>query len=214
EAVPFRLLLRPEQGGISFFRLRVSAKDVLEQFEKPEAVTEATLGNNGCVLVVDRGQGPYRILYVAGRPNWEYKFLHRALEEDEQIQLVGLIRIAKREPKFDFRGRPGESSNPLFRGFSNQSKEEIERYDQPVLVRLNTRDAAELVGGFPKTPEELYAYQAVVLDDLEAGFFTRDQMMLLQKFVSERGGGFLMLGGADSFHQGNYERTPIGDMLP
>ena len=164
--------------------------------------------------MVDRGQGPYRILYVAGRPNWEYKFLHRALEEDKQIQLVGLIRIARREPKFDFRGRPGESSNPLFRGFGNQSKEEIERYDQPVLVRLNTRDATELIGGFPKTAEELYAYQAVIVDDLEAEFFTRDQMTLLQKFVSERGGGFLMLGGAESFHQGKYERTPIGDMLP
>jgi len=37
---------------------------------------------------------------------------------------------------------------------------------------------------------------------------------LLQKFVSERGGGFLMLGGMESFRQGQYQRTPIGDMLP
>src|SRR5256885_16403698 len=37
--------------------------------------------------------------------------------------------------------------------------------------------------------------------------FTRDQMMLLQKFVSERGGGFLMLGGAESFHQRSEEHT-------
>ncbi|KAB2653642.1 MAG: hypothetical protein DVB31_17355, partial [Verrucomicrobia bacterium] len=37
---------------------------------------------------------------------------------------------------------------------------------------------------------------------------------LLQKFVSERGGGFLMLGGMESFQQGGYHRTPIGDMLP
>jgi uncharacterized membrane protein len=81
-------------------------------------------------------------------------------------------------------------------------------------VRLNTRDAAELIGGFPKTAEELYVYHAVIVDDLESEFFTRDQMTLLQKFVSERGGGFLMLGGAESFHQGNYERTPVGDMLP
>ena len=35
---------------------------------------------------------------------------------------------------------PGESSNPLFRGFGNQSKEEIERYDQPVMVRLGKQD--------------------------------------------------------------------------
>src|SRR5438874_11068308 len=39
-------------------------------------------------------------------------------------------------------------------------------------------------------------------------------MTLLQKFVSERGGGFLMLGGAESFHQGKYARTTVGDMLP
>src|SRR5947199_1621374 len=214
ETAAFRLQLRPDKGGVSFYRLRVSAKDELQQFEKPGASTEATLANNGRVLVVDRGQGPYRILYVSGRPNWEYKFLHRAIEEDEQIELVGLIRIARREPKFDFRGRPGESSNPLFRGFGNQSKEEIERYDQPVLVRLNTRDQSELIGGFPKTAEELYAYHAVILDDLESDFFSRDQMTLLQKFVSERGAGFLMLGGAESFHQGKYERTPVGDMLP
>ena len=70
---------------------------------------------------------------------------------------------------------------------------------KPVLRPLNTRDQFELRGGFPKTAEELYAYEAVVLDDLEAQFFTADQMSLLQKFVSERGGGLLMLGGAESF---------------
>ena len=180
----------------------------------PAASTEATLLNNSRVLAIDRGKGPYRILYVSGRPNWEYKFLNRALEEDREVQFVGLIRIALREPKFDFRGRGGETSNPLFRGFGNQAREDTERYDQPVLIRLNTRDEFELRGGFPSAPEDLYGYQAVILDDLEAGFFTADQQMLLQRFVSERGGGLLMLGGMESFQQGNYFRTPIGEMLP
>jgi len=121
---------------------------------------------------------------------------------------------AKREPKFNFLGRAGETSNPLFRGFGNQAPEEVERYDQPVLVRLNTRDELELRGGFPKTAEELYAYHAIIVDDLEAEFFTPDQATLVQKFVSERGGGFLMLGGMECFQQGKYQRTPIGDMLP
>jgi hypothetical protein len=52
------------------------------------------------------------------------------------------------------------------------------------------------------------------VDHLESGFFTPDQESLLQKFVSERGGGFLMLGGMESFQEGDYQRTPIGDMLP
>ncbi|HEY6168138.1 MAG TPA: glutamine amidotransferase [Verrucomicrobiae bacterium] len=212
--VTFRFQLRPEKTGVVFYRLRVSAKDEFAQFTKPETSREATLANNERIIVVDRGRGPYRVLYLSGRPNWEYKFLHRAVEFDDQVQLVGLIRIAKREPKFEFRGRTGESSNPLFRGFGNQSKEEIERYDQPVLVRLNTRDEFELRTGFPKHAEELFGYHAVIIDDLESEFFTADQMTLLQKFVSERGGGVLMLGGQESLGEGKYLRTPIGDMLP
>lgn len=39
-------------------------------------------------------------------------------------------------------------------------------------------------------------------------------MALMQRFVSERGGGLLMLGGAESFQDGKFARTPIGDMLP
>jgi hypothetical protein len=39
-------------------------------------------------------------------------------------------------------------------------------------------------------------------------------LALLERFVSERGGGLLMLGGAESFRQGGYEKTPVGRMLP
>jgi uncharacterized membrane protein len=102
----------------------------------------------------------------------------------------------------------------LYRGFGDQSREEVDRYDQPVLVRLNTRDELELRAGFPRTPEELYAYHAVIIDDLEAEFFAPDQAVLLQKFVAERGGGFLMLGGMECFQQGQYAQTPIASLLP
>ncbi len=201
-----RFQFRPAQTGVLFYRLVVAPKNA--------GAAEATMANNETVVVVDRGAGPHRVLYVSGRPNWEYKFLHRAVESDDQTQLVGLIRIANREPKFSFRGRAGEDSNPLFRGFGDQSKENVERYDQPVFVRLGTEDEFELRGGFPKTAEELFKYRAVILDDTEAEFFTAEQMSLLQRFVSERGGGLLALGGAESFREGHYVRTAIGDMLP
>lgn len=217
ETLAFRYQLKPEQPGLSFYQVRVApaAEPAPAGAEAaPAAPTEATLANNSRVIAVDRGQGPFRVLYVSGRPNWEFKFLNRAVQADEQVQMVALIRVAKREPKFDFRGRAGETSNPLFRGFGNQAPEDVQRYDQPVLVRLNTRDEVELRAGFPRTPEELYGYHAVILDDLEAEFFGPDQALLLQKFVSERGGGFLMLGGMESFQEGKYLRTPVGDMLP
>jgi len=68
--------------------------------------------------------------------------------------------------------------------------------------------------GFPRDPEELYGYCAVILDDVEAAYFTADQMALLERYVSERGGGLLMLGGMESFRDGGYSRTPIGELLP
>lgn len=213
DGATFRFQLRPSTNAVLFHQLRVGARDELGQFEKPGTSAEATLANNARVFAIDRGRGPYRVLYLSGRPNWEFKFLNRALQEDDQVELVALIRVARREPKFEFRGRLGETSNPLFRGFDRHS-EETERYDQPVLKVVNAKDATELASGFPATFDKLYGYQAVILDDLEAEFFTRDQMGLLQKYVSERGGGLLMLGGAESFRQGHYDHTPVGDMLP
>jgi uncharacterized membrane protein len=163
--------------------------------------------------VVDRGGGPYRVLYVGGLPNWEFKFLRRAIESEDEVKLVGLVRIAKREPKFTFLSRTGERTNPLFRGFHNTG-EQTEEFDQPVLVRLGTEDQDELRGGFPKDAEDLFRYHAVVLDDVEAGFFTQDQLSLLQRFVGQRGGGLLMMGGKNSFQEGNFARTAVGEMLP
>lgn len=215
EKQSLRFRLRPNRSGVVFYRLRVKEKasqdDVTDEIQES---IEATQANNQRSLIVDRGKGPYRILYVTGRPNWEYKFLRRAIREDEQIHLVGLLRVAKREPKYDWRGRPGEQGNPLYRGFDNKDEEQKEQYDQPVLVRLGTRDQAELRDGFPKTAEELFGYHAVILDDIDAEFFTHDQMELIRRFVAERGGGFLMLGGKDSFQQGQFHRTPIGRILP
>jgi uncharacterized membrane protein len=207
----FRFQIRPETPGLHFYQVETRAEDELKTPDAPSH--EATLANNRQMIVVDRGQEPFRILYVGGRPNWDYKFLNRAIQEDPQVQLVALIRVAAREPKFQFMGRAGESSNPLFRGFGTND-EETARYDQPVLIRLNTKDELELRDGFPKTAEELYHYQAVIIGDTEADFFTHDQMALLQRFVSERGGGFLMLGSAESFREGNYAGTPVASLLP
>ncbi len=206
----FRFRLRPDETGILFYRVRI-AEATDDETEPP---SEATLANNERTVVVDRGQGPYRVLYVAGRPDWEFAFLKRAIRDDEQVHLVGLIRVAFREPKYDWRGHAGEQSNPLYRGFDPEDVEETEQYDQPVLVRLGTRDEKELLEGFPKTPEDLFEYQAIILDDAEAAFFSHDQMDLIRRFVVDRGGGFLMLGGHASFQRGDFDRTPVNSILP
>ena len=206
-----RFQLRPTKTGVTFYRVTAALGTGDAAFEQP--AEETTLVNNSRLITVDRGTGPYRLLYVSGRPNWELKFLRRSLAEDDQLRLTSIVRIARKEAKFDFRGREGESSNPLFRGFDGVS-EETERYDQPVLVRLNPQTPDEFRDGFPKTAEELYQFHAIILDDIEAAFFTAEQLSLLERFVSERGGGCLMLGGLESFQQGGYDKTAVGRLLP
>ncbi len=223
ETLAQRFLVKPERPGVSFYSVEAfleadeqAITSLQGAKEGAAAGSEATLANNRRLATVDRGGGPYRVLYVSGRPNWEYKFLRRAVEEDDEVTLVGLVRIAKKEPKFSFLGRQGERTNPLFRGFNNQTDEDAEQYDQPVLLRFGLEESEldELRGGFPKDAEDLFRYHAVILDDLEAAFFTQDQQSLLAEFVSQRGGALLMLGGNHSLAEGGYQRTPIGEMLP
>src|SRR5690606_7661277 len=101
--------------------------------------------------------------------------LRRAMEEDDQIELVGLIRISNREPRFTFRRRGDRGANQLFDGFEHEDEETAEQYDEPVLARLGTRDEEELRDGFPKTTDELYQYDAIVLDDLGTDFFRSEE---------------------------------------
>jgi len=214
----FRFQFRPEKKGVGFYKVAAFAASAEEEAGKgvmdDAASGEQTTANNSRLVVIDQGGGPYRVLYLSGRPNWEFKFLRRALAEDEQVQLVGLIRIAKRVAKFDFQAAGSRTTSPLFNGFDNPDAETAESPDKPVLIRLDTLDEAELRDGFPKAADELYRYHAIIIDDLEAGFFTPDQQALIRNFVSRRGGGLLMLGGPDSFADGKYDRTPVGDLLP
>jgi uncharacterized membrane protein len=80
--------------------------------------------------------------------------------------------------------------------------------------RQGVRDESELRNGFPTERAELFAYQALVLGNVPARFFTEEQLELIARFVSERGGGFLMLGGDSTFALGGYQETPIADLLP
>lgn len=205
-----RFEARPDTAGTVFYNVKLALLDD----DGETQLKEATLVNNEVTVAVERGSRPRRVLYVSGRPNWEFKFLRRAVETDPQTDLVGLIRIARKEAKFAFRGREGETSNSLFRGFDEVERELAEEFDEPVLIRLGIEDEDELLGGFPEDAKDLFRYDALIIDDLEAEFFTADQMQLIQQFVAKRGGGLLMMGGQESFRQGEYDRTAVGQMLP
>ena len=202
-----RFQFRPAESGSQGYKLVCRSTREIPGLEM-------TLENNHRFVAVDREMGPYRILYLSGRPNWEYKFLQRALSEDAEISLTALVRIAKKQPKFSFRAKGNGDTNPLFSGFEDISEEEKEKYDEPVFARLGVVGKDELTKGFPKDAEELFAYSMIILDDLETEFFTVDQLQLLRQFVSMRGGTLLMLGGQESMRGRAFRDSVLGQLLP
>ncbi|HVE79836.1 MAG TPA: hypothetical protein VNA89_13285 [Gemmatimonadaceae bacterium] len=90
----------------------------------------------------------------------------------------------------------------------------LQRTAEHKFLRLGVDDSLELATGFPARREELFAYRAVILGSVEAGAFTLDQLRMLADFVSERGGGLLVLGGRRALGEGGYRGTPVADLLP
>jgi uncharacterized membrane protein len=70
-----------------------------------------------------------------------------------------------------------------------------------------------LAEGFPARREDLYAYDALVIANIEGDFFTHAQLGFVADFVSERGGGILVVGGR-SFAQRGLIGTPVEAVLP
>jgi len=63
--------------------------------------------------------------------------------------------------------------------------------------------------------EELNTFDVVIFQDFnyrpyQMGLYLKN----VKEFVEESGGGFMMIGGALSFSEGDYDDTPIADVLP
>jgi uncharacterized membrane protein len=80
--------------------------------------------------------------------------------------------------------------------------------------RQGVESGEDLVNGFPKTEEELFKYDAILIGSIEATFFSFDQLRAIEQFVSRRGGTVLLLGGSKSLTAGGYGNTPLADLMP
>jgi uncharacterized membrane protein len=90
----------------------------------------------------------------------------------------------------------------------------LQRTAESKFLRLDVDDGSELEFGFPTSREELYRYRALILGSVEASFFTHDQLQMIADFVSERGGGLLLLGGHGAFAEGGWQGTSVEEVMP
>ena len=77
-------------------------------------------------------------------------------------------------------------------------------------IRLDVRSP----GGLPSSLQELAGYDGIILSDIPAHLIGETRMTAIRDYVEKLGGGFVMIGGVNSFGVGGYYRTPIEEILP
>jgi uncharacterized membrane protein len=152
--------------------------------EIPAAAGETVAENNARSVLIAAAGRTRRILVLAGAPGFEPSFMTRAWALDSGLEADVVVRKGKN----------------------------ADARDTFVIQAAADRTQA-LSTGFPQRREDLYAYDALVLVDVEGDFLTRAQMAMLADFVSERGGG-LLLAGSRSFAGRGVAGTPVEPILP
>ena len=133
--------------------------------------------------------------------------------QDALVEVIeGPLRIlhVEGEPRWEL----GKIRESLSLTEKNIAVVSLQRTGENKFYRQGISGEQELVAGFPKTEEELFAYDGLVLGSVEASFFTTEQLRNIETFVARRGGGLLALGGRLSFDAGKYKGTLIEDLLP
>src|SRR6185436_10487440 len=140
--------------------------------------------NNARSVLVSPAGRKRRLLVVEGAPGFEHSFMTRAWAADTELEVDSVTR----------KGKNAEGQDTF-------------------LVQASAGRAATLTVGLPPRREQLYAYDGIVIANVETDFLTRAQLAMLSDFVGERGGGLLVLGGR-SFAQRGLSGTPLEEVLP
>ncbi len=75
------------------------------------------------------------------------------------------------------------------------------------------RNSPENIERFPSKREEAFKYDLVILGDVDAAFFTPEELGLLEELIRDRGGSLLVLCGP-MHTPASYAGTPVESMLP
>ncbi len=150
-----------------------------------------------------------------------YQFTLEPLEGEKLTQnnsLTALVQVRDDRPRILYvEGHPRWEFKFIRRALAkdpNLRLETLLRSAPNRLLRQGISEETTLAAGFPTEREELFEYKGIIFGTVESSFFTYPQMEMVRDFVSQRGGGFLMLGGSSSFAAGGYQNSPVEQILP
>jgi uncharacterized membrane protein len=152
--------------------------------EIPAAAGELVPENNARSVLVQPPIRARRVLLVEGAPGFEHSFLKRAWAADQGLEVDSVVR----------KGRNEQGADTYY-------------------IQAAPSRSASLTAGFPSSRDALFAYDAIVLANVESHQLTRAQLDATRAFVAQRGGGLLVLGARSFLRQGLAD-TALDDVLP
>jgi hypothetical protein len=97
----------------------------------------------------------------------------------------------------------------------------MDPFIEPTLLLRTTADQAfqqsggeALKDGFPTSPDALSKFDVIILGDIPRAFLSDEQVLALETFVGDRGGGLIITGGYHILCSGEYAQTPLTKLLP
>lgn len=95
----------------------------------------------------------------------------------------------------------------------DESQEET-RYVIPALIESGLQVDTTTPGSLPFGAAELSQYDSVVLVNVPATAISNRRMEALRSYVSDGGGGLVVVGGPNAYGPGGYFQTPLEEALP
>ena len=198
DSVPVRLLeggrllevrqVTPAPAGtplpVEFRVAPEAATATLYTVEVPPAAAEAAIENNRRSVLVQPPARPRRLLLIEGAPGHEHSFLKRTWLADPGLTLDAVVR----------------------KGLN-------ELGERTFYVQGDPARTTALASGFPADRTALFAYDAVVLANIEPAFFQPAQLAMTADFVARRGGGLLLLGHA-TLTEAQLAGSPVEALIP
>ncbi len=139
-------------------------------------------------------------------------------ENTANNQLARVVNVSSKRPRVLYvEGEPRWDYKFLRRAADDDPQIEVVsmlRTTPNKIYRQGVRDAAELEAGFPTRPEELFAYDGLILGSVEVSWFTPAQQEMIKEFAGRRGGGVLFLGGRFALADGGYGASALTEILP
>ncbi len=203
------------QRGYAGSKVTVTMRDITNAQPKVLASHAMTLGPDGNqqteTVMFNIGGAGAKVIEVsvaalAGEENTANNALNRVVNVSSEARR---ILYMEGEPRWEYKFiRQAEEDDRMVEVASIVHTSENKLYRQGLL------NGKELADGFPSRPEDLFAYQGLIIGSVAADYFTPNQQELIRQFVDRRGGGLLLLGGEYALADGAWNISKMNDLLP